>query len=165
MNTKHPSSTSAHAQGNDEETLLAHWKCQERALRNVREDLSPASDTDPDAAAYRALFAALERESLPEPPTDFVKRTAAAAERFAEARRHVARFRKLLSGLLGLLYLPTMLLVAAMYIPKLWRAAPPSVSGEVSLGGWLIAIAALGILSLAIDRWRVDGAVEDDGTH
>jgi hypothetical protein len=182
MNAHPPSNTPQHAPGEDEDTLQALWKCQEHALRGLREGLSSAtdadatgadsvhghtmridaSDADPGAATYRALFAALAREPLPELPADFAQRTAVAAERSAQARRDVARFRKRLSGWLGLLYLPAMLVVAAMYIPKLWRAAPPLASGEVSLGGWLIAIAVLWTLSLAIDHWWVDGV---DDTH
>jgi hypothetical protein len=170
MNPKTPLSMPPHAPDDDDDALQSLWKRQERALRSVREDLSPtadadATDADPDASAYRALFAALARERLPQPPVDFARSTAATAERLADARRQVARFRRRLGGLLGLLYLPAMLMVGLMYIPKLWRMDSPAASGDVSLSGWLMAIIALALLSLAVDRQRDGRSAVSGDTH
>lgn len=157
------------AHPSDEGALEAEWSRQERSLRRWRDaaavgfaeaepggtdstDAKPATSLDPVEQAERALFAALAREPLPALPADFAHRTAVAAERQAMARRQVARFRRLLGVLLGACYLPAMVLAALLSVPGAWSS--PASPQAASLGGWLLAAAMLGVLSLLADRWR-----------
>jgi hypothetical protein len=99
-----------------EADLDTRWSQQERLRKAAATGaVVPAVD--------RALFDALERADLPGLPEDFAAKTAAAAERLADARRRIARFRALSLRLFGLLYLPAIAAVVVLFasdLPATW---------------------------------------------
>ena len=95
----------------------AIWREQERLWAGLRSSTGIPTD-DADARLYREVFAAIDQESLPALPEDFAARVAVDAQRLAQARTQVTRFKALLASLLSLLYLPAMLAAAWIYWPR-----------------------------------------------
>jgi hypothetical protein len=123
------------------------WAAQER-LRKAHAADMPSTATD------RALFAALAGESLPALPADFAARTAAVAERLAEARERVARFRAVSLRLFWFLYLPAMA-AAALWAGRAtfatWSASDPGLRTPLL---WAATIAGLWLAVNVIERLR-----------
>jgi hypothetical protein len=118
------------------------WHSQQRLYSAWRSDAAGDADENP----YRDVFAALGREYLPPLPGDFAARMAADAQRLADARAQVSRFKRLLASLLGFLYLPTMLAVAVFWGGDLLRSFQ-SHNGSWS---WIAVLMALTMASSII---------------
>lgn len=125
----------------------ALWRHQERLLSALR---SGETDAFGDGR-YRDVFAALDRESLRALPDDFSVRVATDAQRLADARAQVSRFKKMVVSLLSLLYLPAMLAATLLYLPRWYASSVGASSGEHALWLWLVAIAVLGLSMLAVE--------------
>ncbi|MEQ1512182.1 MAG: hypothetical protein ABL934_05820 [Lysobacteraceae bacterium] len=125
----------------------ALWRRQERLLSALR---SGAVDDSGDER-YRDVFAALDRESLPTLPDGFAVRVATDAQRLADARAQVLRFKKMAVSLLSLLYLPAMLAATLLYLPRWYASSVGASSGEHALWLWLVAIAVLGFSMLVVE--------------
>ncbi|NOT87131.1 MAG: hypothetical protein HOP03_03005 [Lysobacter sp.] len=125
----------------------ALWCRQERLLSALR---SGATDDSGDGR-YRDVFAALDREPLPALPDGFAVRVATDAQRLADARAQVSRFKTLLASLLSLLYLPAMLAATMLYWSRWPVASIRAPFGDDALSLWLIAIAVLGLSVIAVD--------------
>jgi hypothetical protein len=125
----------------------ALWRRQQRLLSALRSGADTRPD-DSDDDRYRDVFAALHRESLPTLPDDFAVRVAVDAQRLADARAQVWRFRTMLASLLSLLYLPAMLGVVLLYRSE-WLRSLHSPSGSWS---WVAILIALAMLPATLDR-------------
>ena len=137
-----------------QEVMDEEWRHQERLLSALRSGVDgPAGDAGGER--YRDVFAALDGESLPALPDDFAARVAADAQRLVEARAQVLRFKTMMMGLLGLLYLPAMIAAALLYLPR-WQGT--SLGGH-ALPLWLVAITVLWLCVRAVETLsrKMDG--------
>jgi hypothetical protein len=123
----------------------AAWRHQESLLSALRSGV----DTDDDP--YRDLFVALGEETLPTLPDDFAARVASDAQRLADARAQVLRFKRMLAALLSGLYLPAMLLVAVGYGADVLPVLQNALRHHPELGVWLVASIALAALPASLD--------------
>lgn len=127
--------------------LDARWARQERVRKAV--------GTGADAPALdRALYTALANEALPALPADFAGTTASMAERLADARRRIARFRGFSLRLFGLLYLPAIAVAVwsfASDLPALWLRQTADQRAPLL---WAAAVAALWSVIVVVERLR-----------
>ena len=129
----------------------AVWRRQERLWAGLRSGTDTPTD-DPGDTLYREVFAAIDQASLPALPDDFAARVAADAQRLAEARTQVSRFKALLTSLLSLLYLPAMLAAGLLYLPRWSISAARALPDAHALPLWLAAVVVLGLSVLAVDK-------------
>lgn len=130
-----------------EDELDARWARQER-VRNAVATGAEAPSLD------RALYAALANAELPVLPGDFAAKTAATAERLADARRRVGRFRSLSYRLFGLLYLPAVAAAVSLFaadLPAIWLRQTPEQRAPLL---WAGAVAALWSIAFLAERLR-----------
>ena len=135
----------------------ALWRRQERLLSALR---SGANDDSGDGR-YRDVFAALDRESLPTLSAGFAVRVAADAQRLADARAQVSRFKTMLASLLSLLYLPAMLAVTLIYGVGLLQ----SLQSNPGSWSWVAVSTALAIVLSSFDRLMRRGAAGPAGAR
>jgi hypothetical protein len=136
----------------DQSALETEWRYQERLLGALRSGGGAAPD-DPNARLYRDVMMALREDYSPALPDDFVARVDADAQRLADARQQIARFKRVLAMLLSCLYLPAMLLVAVVYgadlLPMLQRALQ-QYPGPAT---WIAASVVFAALFAGLDLW------------
>ncbi len=138
----------AHEDARESDSMLdALWRQQERAHKAVVVG-ADASTLD------RGLFKSLANEALPTLPEDFAMNAAIAAQRHADARRRVARFRVLSLRLFSLLYLPAItaaFLAFGADVPMLWAQQTPEQRAPLMWAGVLALLWSIGVL---VDRLR-----------
>ncbi|TXI51432.1 MAG: hypothetical protein E6Q50_00760 [Lysobacter sp.] len=142
--------------GMSDDDLDARWARDERARKAV------AAGADV-SALDRALYTALAHARTPSLTTDFAANVATTAERLAEARRSIARFRRFSLRLFALLYVPA--IVAALWwfaadLRALWLR--PTFDERAPLL-WVGVVAALWSVGIVVERWRARRAFSPEG--
>jgi hypothetical protein len=128
----------------------AMWRKQERLWAELRSSTDTSTD-DAGDRLYRQVFAAIDQESLPALPDDFAVRVAADAQRLAEARTQVSRFKAMLVSLLSVLYLPAMFVAALMYWPRWSLSVAGAPFDAHALPVWLVAVVVLGLSVVVVE--------------
>jgi hypothetical protein len=131
----------------------ALWRDQQRVLSALR------CSADTDDGRYRDLFVALGEEALPALPDDFAARVASDAQRLADARSQVLRFKRILATMLSGLYLPAMFVVAAVYGADVLPVLQNALQHHASVL-WLIVSITLAALPASLDMLLRRGAAE-----
>ena len=138
-----------------DDDLDARWARDER----TRKAVAASADV---SALDRALYTALAHARTPPLPRDFAANVATTAERLAEARRSIARFRRFSLRLFALLYVPVIVAALAWFaadLPALWLR--PTFDERAPLL-WVGVVAALWSVGIVVERWRARRAFDPE---
>lgn len=141
--------------GLSDDDLDVRWARDERARKAV------AAGADV-SALDRALYTALTQARTPPLPADFAANVATTAERLAEARRSIARFRRFSLRLFALLYVPAIVAALAWFAADLPALGLRPTLDERAPLLWVGVVAVLWSVGIVVERWRARRAFDPE---